>query len=200
MVSSILVLFAIAQVIEGVLSLLFTTDAVSLHAWYLDATVQVGDFYVPVISLLAFLLSVVLLFFLFSMVYRTGFGAALRASIQNREAAQLIGIDVAQVQMLTFALGVALCAAGGMAYGATDAFNPASSYDLISRLLTIIVLGGKGSLKGTLLASMLMLIIGNVTALVWSPVWSSSVFFALLIGLLLIRPQGLFGQREGRQQ
>ncbi len=102
--------------------------------------------------------------------------------------------------MLTFALGVALCAAGGMAYGATSAFNPASSYDLISRLLTIIVLGGKGSLKGMLLASVLMLVIGNVTALVWSPVWSSSVFFAFLILLLLIRPQGLFGQPEGRMQ
>ena len=197
---SILVLFAIAQVIEGVLSLIFTTDSVSLHAWYLDATVQVGDFYVPVISFFAFLLSMVLLIGLFLLVYRTGFGAALRASMQHREAAQLIGIDVTQVQMVTFALGVALCAAGGMAYGATSAFNPASSYDLISRLLTIIVLGGKGSLKGTLVASVVMLVIGNVTALVWSPVWSSSVFFALLIVLLLLRPQGLFGQREGRMQ
>jgi branched-chain amino acid transport system permease protein len=196
---SILVLFAVAQVIEGALSVLFTTDSVSLHAWYLDATVQVGDFYVPVISFLAFLLSVVLLFLLFVLVSRTGFGFALRASIQDREAAQLIGIDVERVQMLTFALGVALCAAGGMAYGATSAFNPASSYDLISRLLTIIVMGGRGSLKGTMVASIAMLIIGNVTALVWSPVWSSSVFFALLMGLLL-RPQGLFGQREGRQQ
>lgn len=197
---SILVLFAVAQVIEGGLSLLFTTDSVHLHAWSIDATVQVGDFYVPIISLLALLLSILLLAFLFWQVYWTRFGYALRASIQHREAAQLIGIDVERVQMLTFGLGVALCAAGGMAYGATSAFNPASSYDLISRLLTIIVLGGKGSLKGTLLASMLMLVIGNVTALVWSPVWSSSVFFALLIVLLLVRPQGLFGQPEGRQQ
>ncbi|MBA2677353.1 MAG: branched-chain amino acid ABC transporter permease [Ktedonobacteraceae bacterium] len=197
---SILVLFAVAQVIEGGLSLIFTTDSVHLHAWYIDATVQVGDFYVPVISLFALLLSILLLTFLFLLVYWTRFGSALRASIQHSEAAHLIGIDVAQVQMLTFGLGIALCAAGGMAYGATSAFNPASSYDLISRLLTIIVMGGKGSLKGTLLASVLMLVIGNVTALIWSPVWSSSVFFALLIVLLLVRPQGLFGQQEGRQQ
>ena len=197
---SILVLFAVAQVIEGGLSLIFTTDSVHLHAWFIDATVQVGDFYVPIISLLALLLSILLLAFLFWLVYRTRFGYALRASIQHLEAAQLIGIDVERVQMFTFALGVALCAAGGMAYGATSAFNPASSYDLISRLLTIIVMGGKGSLKGTLLASVLMLVIGNVTALVWSPVWSSSVFFALLIVFLLARPQGLFGQQEGRQQ
>ena len=200
MALSILVLFAIAQVIEGGLSLIFTTDSVSMHAWYLDATVQIGDFYVPVISFFAFLLSMVLLTSIFLLVYRTNFGATLRASMQHREAALLIGIDVERIQMLTFALGVALCAVGGMAYGATNAFNPASSYDLISRLLTIIVMGGRGSLKGTFMASILMLVIGNVTALVWSPVWSSSVFFALLVVLLLLRPQGLFGQREGRMQ
>ena len=99
---SILVLFAVAQVIEGGLSLIFTTDSVHLHAWYIDATVQVGDFYVPIISLLALLLSIVLLALLFWLVYRTRFGYALRASIQHREAAQLIGIDVERVQMLTF--------------------------------------------------------------------------------------------------
>ena len=200
MALSILVLFAIAQVIEGGLSLIFTTDSVSMHAWYLDTTVQIGDFYVPVISFFAFLLSMVLLTSIFLLMYRTSFGATLRASMQHREAALLIGIDVERIQMLTFALGVALCAVGGMAYGATNAFNPASSYDLISRLLTIIVMGGRGSLKGTFMASILMLVIGNVTALVWSPVWSSSVFFALLVVLLLLRPQGLFGQREGRMQ
>jgi branched-chain amino acid transport system permease protein len=197
---SILVLFAIAQVIEGGLSLIFTTDSVSLHAWYLDATVQVGDFYVPVILFFAFLLSMGLLISIFLLVYRTNFGATLRASMQHREAALLIGIDVERIQMLTFALGVGLCAVGGMAYGATNAFNPASSYDLISRLLSIIVMGGRGSLKGTFMASILMLVIGNVTALVWSPIWSSSVFFALLVVLLLLRPHGLFGQREGRMQ
>ena len=189
-----------AKVIEGVLSLIFTTNSVMLHAWYIDATVQVGDFYVPDIDIFACLLSIVLLTGLFFLVYRSRFGASLRASMQDSTAATLIGIDVTQVQMITFALGVALAAAGGMAYGATSAFNPASSYDLISRLLTIIVMGGRGSLKGTMVASVAMLIIGNITALVWSPIWSSSVFFAVLIVLLLVRPQGLYGQAEGRKQ
>ncbi len=87
-----------------------------------------------------------------------------------------------------------------MAYGATNAFNPASSYDLISRLLTIIVLGGMGSLGGVLIASVLMLVVGNVVALIWSPIWSSTAFFVLLILLLLFRPEGLFGLRGGRKQ
>jgi branched-chain amino acid transport system permease protein len=197
---SILVTFAIALVIEGALGYIFTTNLVILHAWYIDASFQVFGFYINYIYLFAFLLSVVLLGALFGLVYRTDFGLRLRASMQNRTAASLIGIDVPRVQAITFGIGVALAAAGGVAYGATNAFNPASSYDLIYRLLVIIVLGGMGSLRGALIASLVMVVIGDVTALVWSPLWSSTVFFVLLVGLLVFRPQGLFGHLEGRKQ
>ena len=120
--------------------------------------------------------------------------------MQNRTAAELIGIDVERVSAITFGIGVALAAAGGVAFGATNLFNPSSHYDLISRLLVIIVLGGLGSLRGALIASVAMLVIGDVTAVVWSPVWSSTVFFIILVAVLVIRPQGLFGQLEGRKQ
>jgi branched-chain amino acid transport system permease protein len=120
--------------------------------------------------------------------------------MQNRTAAQLIGIDVERVSAVTFGIGVALAAAGGMAYGATTAFNPNSHYDLISRLLVIIILAGMGSLRGALVASFGMLVIEDVTSVIWSPLWASTVFFMLLVVILLVRPQGLFGQRAGRQQ
>jgi branched-chain amino acid transport system permease protein len=107
---------------------------------------------------------------------------------------------VERISALTFAIGVALAAAGGMAFGATTSFNPDSHYDLISRLLVIIILGGMGSLRGALIASVVMLVIEDVTAVVWSPVWATTVFFFLLIVILLVRPQGLFGQLEGRKQ
>lgn len=202
---SILLLFAVAQVLEGTLSWVFTTDSVHLHGWSLDTSFPLWlpggrVYYVAWVSVFAFLLSLVLLAGLFLLVYRTRFGASLRAAMQHPEAALLLGIDVGRIQMLTFGLGTALAAAGGMAYAATNAFNPASSYDLISRLLVIIVLGGMGSLWGVLIASVGMLVIGNVTALLWSPTWSTSIFLALLILLLLVRPQGLFGRRGGRTQ
>lgn len=197
---SILVTYAIALVIEGSLSYVFGTTDVILQASYVNASVSIGGFYLPIIYLLAFVMSTVLLIGLYLLVYRTTFGRTLRASMQNRTAASLIGVNVERVQTITFGIGMSLAAAGGMAYGATNAFNPASSYDLISRLLVIIVLGGMGSLWGALLASVVMLVIGDVTALVWSPVWSSTVFFVLLVGLLLFRQQGFFGRLEGRKQ
>jgi len=197
---SILVTFALALVLEGVLSLIYGTDYVSLHAWYVDAALPIAGYYLPYIDIFAFLLSVVLLFALFILLYRTKFGHSVRATMQDRTSALLIGIEVDRVQMLTFGIGVALAAAGGVAFGGTTIFNAASSYDLISRLLVIIVLGGLGSLRGALVASVLMLVIGNVVAVVWSPTWSTLVFFVILAAVLLLRPQGLFGQVEGRAQ
>jgi len=197
---SILVTFAIALIIEGILGLVFTTDYVQLHAWYVTASFVIGGFYLAYIYVFAFLLSVVLLAALYLLVYRTKFGQGLRASMQNRTAAELIGIDVGRIQTLTFGIGIALAAAGGMAFGATTSFNPGSSYDLISRLLVIIILGGMGSLGGALVASLIMLVVEDVTAVVWSPVWATTVFFALLVVLLLFRPQGMFGRLEGRRQ
>jgi branched-chain amino acid transport system permease protein len=197
---SILVTFAIAIIIEGVLGMIFSTNYVQLHAWYVDSSLPVAGFYLPYIYLFGFALSVVLLGGVYLLLYRTKFGRGLRAAMQNRTAAELIGIDVERTSTITFGIGIALAAAGGMAYGATTAFNPGSAYDLISRLLVIIILGGLGSLGGALIASLVMLVIEDVTAVVWSPVWSSTVFFALLVALLVLRPQGMFGQLEGRRQ
>jgi branched-chain amino acid transport system permease protein len=143
---------------------------------------------------------VILLAGLYLLLYRTKFGYSLRAAMQDRTAAQLIGIDVERVSAITFGVGVALAAAGGMAYGATNAFNPNSHYDLISRLLVIIIFGGMGSLRGALIASVGMLVVEDVTAIVWSPVWATTVFFMLLVIILIVRPRGLFGQLEGRKQ
>ena len=197
---SILVTFGVALIIEGLLNLIFSADNVKLQAWYVTASFPVGGFYLSYIYVFGFLLAVVLLGGLYFLLYRTKFGYSLRASMQNRTAAELIGVNVERVSAITFGIGVALAAAGGMAFGATNAFNAGSAYDLISRLLAIIIFGGMGSLQGALIASVGMLVIEDVTSVVWSPVWASTVFFVLLVIILLVRPQGLFGQVEGRRQ
>ncbi len=203
MASGLTLIFGVMDIInvgQGALGLLFSTNMVQLQAWYSSASLQIFGFYIPYIHVFGFILSVVLLAGLYLLLYRSKFGYSLRASMQNRTAAELIGINVERVSALTFGIGVALAAAGGMAYGATSAFNPNSHYDLISRLLVIIILAGLGSLRGALIASVLMLVIEDVTAVLWSPVWASTVFFILLVLILVVRPQGLFGQLQGRKQ
>jgi len=197
---SILVTYAIAIILEGVLTFFFTANNVKLFAWYTTASVQIGTFYLPYIYLMCLGLSIVLLGLLYYLLYRTRFGRSVRAMMQNRAAALLIGIDVERVAALTFGVGVALTAAGGMAYGATTAFNPNSHYDLISRLLVIIIFAGMGSVGGAVVASVLMLITYDVTSVLWSPVWASTVFYLMLVIILFARPQGLFGKLATRRQ
>lgn len=197
---SILVTFGIGLVIEGILGVRFGTTERELDAWYVTQGVKVGNFYVAYVYIFAFILALALIAALFFLLYRTKFGRSVRALMQNRTAAQLIGINVERVSAITFAIGVALTAAGGMAYGATTPFNNNSWYDLITRLFAIIILGGLGSVQGALIGAIIMLVLSDVTAVVWSPVWSSAVFFAALVLLLLFRPQGLFGRLATRKQ
>jgi branched-chain amino acid transport system permease protein len=197
---SILVTFAVAIIIEGILSALFGLDYVQLHASYVDKSVHVLGFYLPYIYLIGFALAVVLLAALYLLLYRTKFGRAVRASLQNRTAADLIGINVRRVRTISVGIGVAVTAVGGMVFGATNAFNPNSGYDLISRLLAIVILGGMGSIGGAMAAAVFMLVVNDVVAVAWSPTWAPLVFFAALVVVLSFRPQGLFGSTAARAQ
>jgi branched-chain amino acid transport system permease protein len=197
---SILITFAVAIVIEGILSAIFGVDYVQLHASYVDSSVHLLGFYLPWIYLIGFGLAVALLTGLYFTLYRTQFGRAVRASLQNRTAADLIGVNVNRVRTISVGIGVAVTAVGGMVFGATNAFNPNSGYDLISRLLAIVILGGMGSIGGAMAAAIFMLVVNDVVAVAWSPTWAPLVFFAVLVVVLSIRPQGLFGKAAVRAQ
>ena len=95
-----------------------------------------------------------------------------------------------------FGLSVATATAAGAVFGMVEPFNPGSHYDLISRLLSIVVLGGLGSIGGAVLSAVLMGVVEAVVAVEISPIWASFSFFVVLITFLLVRPQGIFGLRE----
>lgn len=197
---SLLVMFAVAALIEGLLDVIFSTDLVQIHASYVNDTYQIAGLMLPAIYVYAFALSVLILAALYLILYRTKFGVSLRATTENPVAARLVGISTDRVCATTLGIGVAMAAAGGMIFGATNSFNASSSYDLISRLVVIVVLGGLGSVGGTLVAAIVMLVIEDVVAVVWSPLWGQTTFYIVLVVVLLARPQGLFGRRQVRAQ
>ena len=196
---SLLASYAVMIIIEGVLYLVFGPDYVQLNASYVNDSVRVLGFYLPYIYLYGFGLAVILVTALYLMLYRSGFGRSLRATMQDQTAARLVGIDINRVAALAFGIGVAVTAVGGMVFGATNAFNANSGYDLISRLLAIIILGGMGSIGGALVAAVFMSVTEAIVD-IWSPTWSVVVFYVALVIVLTFRPQGLFGQREARAQ
>jgi branched-chain amino acid transport system permease protein len=196
---SLLASYAVMIIIEGILYLAFGPDYVQLNASYVTSSVHVLGFYLPYIYLYGFGLAVALVVALYLMLYRTTFGRSLRATMQDQTAARLVGIDINRVAALAFGIGVAVTAVGGMVFGATNAFNANSGYDLISRLLAIIILGGMGSIGGALVAALFMSVTEAIVD-IWSPTWSVVVFYAALVIVLTFRPQGLFGHREARAQ
>ncbi len=197
---TLLVTYAVALIIEGILYEIYGPDYKQLNAWYVTSSVRIFGFYLAYIYLFGFALAVALVLALYLLLYRTRFGRSVRATMQDETAARLIGIDTNRVAAITFGIGVAVTAAGGMMYGATNGgFNPNSGYDLISRLLAIIILGGLGSIGGALAASVFMLTLESLVD-VWQPQWATAVFYAALVLVLLIRPTGFFGRAPVRAQ
>jgi branched-chain amino acid transport system permease protein len=196
---TLLVSYAVALIIEGILYQTFGANDRQLNAWYVTSSVHVFGFYLPYIYLFGFALALVLVVALYGLLYRTGFGRSVRATMQDETAARLVGINISRVAAITFGIGVAVTAAGGMVYGATNSFNPNSGYDLISRLLAIIILGGLGSIGGALVASVFMITLESVVD-IWQPEWAIVVFYAALVIVLLIRPTGFFGRKAVRAQ
>jgi branched-chain amino acid transport system permease protein len=197
---SLLASYAVAIILEGILYWIFSPGYVQLNAWYVTASVRVFGFYLPYIYLFGFALAVALVVALYLVLYRTRFGRSVRATMQDQTASRLIGINVNRVAAVTFGIGVAVTAVGGMMYGATSGgFNPNSGYDLISRLLAIMILGGLGSIGGALAAAVFMITLESVVT-IWSPNWAIVVFYAALVIVLTLRPAGLLGRQAVRAQ
>jgi len=197
---SLLASYAVAIIIEGLLYLAFGANDVALTSSYINASVHMLGFYVPVMEIAGFGLAVIAVVLLYLLLYRTRFGKSVRATMQDRTAAMLVGIDVNRVGALTYGIGVAVTAVGGMLFGASGPpFNPNSGYDLISRLLAIIILAGLGSVGGALVAAVVMLTLEAVVD-IWQPTWAIVVFYLALVIVLLVRPTGLFGRQAARAQ
>jgi branched-chain amino acid transport system permease protein len=196
---TLLVSFAVALIIEGILYEIFGADPRQLSAPYVTSSVHVFGFYLPYIYLYGFALAIVLVVALYVLLYRTRFGRSVRATMQDETAARLVGISINRVAAITYGIGIAVTAVGGMMFGATNGFNPNSGYDLISRLLAIIILGGLGSIGGALVASVFMITLESIVD-IWQPTWAIVVFYAALVLVLLIRPEGFFGRKAVRAQ
>jgi branched-chain amino acid transport system permease protein len=196
---TLLVTYAVGLIIEGILYKIYGASNVQLSPSYVNSSVRVFGFYVGWVYIWGFVIAVALVGAVYALLYRTRFGRSVRAVMQDGDAARLVGINVNKVAAITFGVGVAVTAAGGMVFGETNAFNANSGYDLISRLLSIVILGGMGSVGGALGAAVFMLTLESVVT-IWQPTWAVAVYYAALVIVLLWRPTGLFGQKAVRAQ
>jgi branched-chain amino acid transport system permease protein len=192
--------FAAAVVGEGLLALVFGTADRAATPSYFNASYHLGSVAVPKAQLYAGLGAVLVLGGLFALLRGTFLGRAIRACASSRSGAQLVGIDVDRTTGRMFALGVATTGFAGAALAELYQFLPDSQDIWIGRVLCVVVLGGLGSLGGAAAGAVLLGLGEAATSTYWDVRWTTAVPYILILLVLLIRPQGLFGtvlRREG---
>jgi branched-chain amino acid transport system permease protein len=192
---SVLLTFAIALVIEGGLGYLFSGTQRRIQLGYSSASLELWGARIAVVKLVAFGLAVVSLLALFLLLKKTRFGQALRATIQHREAAQLLGIDTDRIAGFGFGLGLATAAVGGTALALDATIYPSLHWHWIGPLMAIIVIGGLGSIPGAAAAAMVLGVTQSLLQIPMGTTWAQTVFYLALFATLMFRPQGFFGGR-----
>jgi branched-chain amino acid transport system permease protein len=192
--SSMVLTFGLGIAIEVLIILLWTTSFKSISPSYATQNVVLGSVRLSYPRVIGLGLSFAVLLLLRAFLARTKVGKAIRAVIQDREAATYMGVDVERVSSLTFAIAIASVAVGGVLLGTIYAFYPAVHLDWIGRLFAIVVLGGMGSITGAFLGAYLVAIAESLVSLFFGIAWSPLVGFLVIILVLLYRPGGLMGQ------
>lgn len=191
---SLLLLFGLAHILEGGMLLLWSGDYRSINTAYAATSFSLGGITLSTTRSLGFLASAIVVGGLSLFLKQSYLGKAIRATMQEREAALLMGVDVDRVSRLAFLLGIGTAAVGGTFLGLVYAFYPYLHFMWVGKLFAIVVLGGMGSVAGALAGSILLGVAESVTATLTASVWSELVAYAILVLTLLLRPSGLFGR------
>ncbi|XVU22653.1 branched-chain amino acid ABC transporter permease [Actinoplanes sp. CA-054009] len=192
---SVLLTFAIALTVEGLLGYAFTGTQRRVQLGYSSASFEIFGARIAVVKLIAFVLAVVALSSLYVLMKRTRFGWALRATIQHRDAARLLGIDTERVAGYGFGIGLATAAIGGTALSLDTTIYPSLHWHWIGPLMAIIVVGGLGSVPGAAAAAMVLGMAQSLLQIPMGTTWAQTVFYVALFATLAFRPQGFFGGR-----
>jgi branched-chain amino acid transport system permease protein len=192
---SVLLTFAVAVLIEGLLGYAFTGTQRRIQLDYGSASIGLFGARIAVVKLIAFALAAIALGTLYVLMKKTQFGWALRATIQHRDAARLVGIDTERIAGYGFGLGLATAAVGGTALSLDTTIYPSLHWHWIGPLMAIIVVGGLGSVPGAAVAAMLLGMLQSLLQIPMGTTWAQTIFYVALFATLAFRPQGFFGGR-----
>jgi branched-chain amino acid transport system permease protein len=190
--NSLLIFFGISIVIQNLTSLVFTANTRGYS--YMDKVLAVGDLRIEANRAVVFAIAAAVciacaLFFRYARA-----GMAMRAVIQQREAASLVGIDVDRINMQVFALGFALAALAGSLVSMTESISPFIGFPFTVSAFVIIILGGLGNLMGSIFGAFILAAVEVYGIALMSPSYRSILVYGVFIAVLLIRPEGLFGR------
>jgi branched-chain amino acid transport system permease protein len=197
--NQILLTVGLGLIMSNTALLAFTSDPKILTTTYSSSAFNLlGDVSVSVPLLLSFLITCLIILILYLFLSKTSTGMALRATSQNREAAQLMGINVAKMSAIAFGIGTALAATAGALIAPTYYIHPLAGHSFLLKAFTICVLGGLGSVVGAGVGGIIIGVVEAMSSTYLSSDWKDVIVFVIFLAVLLLRPQGLFGKKGGQ--
>jgi len=186
--------FGILFITEVSLILVFGVDYRYVQAGYIETSWHIGVVDLPLRMLVPCVMSLALFASLQLFLTRTFTGRAIMAVAQDQLAVQLMAADPVRIKRIAFAISIATASMAGAFLIVIQPVEPSIGRDYIGRVFAICVLGGLGSLPGTLIASLLLGIVESFTSTCAGPSWAPAVSFGLLLLTLAFRPAGLLGR------
>ena len=186
--------FGIVFIIEVGLLLQYGVDYRMVEASYLGQSIHLGPLGIAFRLLIPCLVALALTLALSLLLSKTFFGRAIKAVSQDMGALRLMGADPIRIKDIAFGLAIATASVAGALLIMIGPVEPSMNREYIGRVFAITVLGGMGSLGGTLVAALILGIAESLTSTFYGPSWAPAVSFGILLLALAVRPSGLFGR------
>jgi branched-chain amino acid transport system permease protein len=195
--NTLLVGFGLSLILQNLALRLWTADTRSITTLYSGAVWTILGVRFPVVRVASMGIALVVIVALQLFLRRTYTGKALRATVENWEAATLMGIDIQRVYLLSFVMGAALAGVAGCLVSVGYSIDPTMGMSWTLKSLVVMVLGGLGSFTGTFIGGLILGLTESATGYFLSLTYREVVGLVLFLLVLIFRPQGLFGAKEG---
>ncbi|MDB5842636.1 MAG: transporter permease [Herminiimonas sp.] len=190
---TLLLTFGLAIILEDVYKLFYGPQALRAESPISGAT-DIFGMMLPNYRLFLMAIGSAIIAAVWLVVYRTSLGAMVRAAAFDRNMAASLGVPVTHVYAGTFAFGVALAGLSGVLLAPIYSVFPTMGKDFILLAFSVVIVGGLGSIKGAVVAGLVLTQIQALASLYMSPSWTDPLIFAIMVAVLMVRPQGLFGR------
>jgi branched-chain amino acid transport system permease protein len=191
---ALLTTFGLSIIAQNVFILVWSGDTQALQASYSSSSIDVAGLGIPAMYAISFAVALALCGAVHVLLQRTGLGREIRASSEDADAASALGVDVRRVHAFVYGLAAACAAVGGVLVGLTFDFTPTTGLTYLLTGFVVVVLGGLGSVKGTLLGALLLGVVESVGAAFFGDGYRDLIGFVAFLVVLSLRPQGLFGR------
>ena len=186
--------FGIAFIIEVLIIIMFGVDQRTVQAPYIGKSIDVFSMRIPMRLIVAFVVALVLTLALTLYLSRTFTGRAIRAVAQDAEALRLMGANPVRIKQWAFGIATGVLGIAGALLIIVQPVEPTLDRAYIGRTFCVVVMAGLGSMSGTLVAGLILGVAESIVLTLFGASWAPAISFALLLGVLAVRPQGLFGR------